>query len=228
MSSDNYNCNEQPHNFLLFSRKNDIRWICVDCETELMPPSTNNNLNKNANLNTTSSTGGQHDGSPESNDRIMDAVLPLEIQTAVSLDFDFQSRTIYWSDIVSDTINKAAWNGTNQHVLISQPLITPAAVAIDWIGRNLYFADSSRNLIEVSTLNGQHRTVLIYQRLQRPRDIVLDSSLGLLFWTHSAGHRFNLQQSNQQEQQKPSSGILERSSLDGTRRMQLIAGDRKF
>lgn len=97
MSSDGYNCNEQPHNFLLFSKKNDIRWLCVDCETELMPPSTTPNKN-NSTLNQDSDNNG-----------IMDAVLPLEIQTAVSLDFDFQTRTIYWSDIVSDTISKANW-----------------------------------------------------------------------------------------------------------------------
>ena len=64
--------------------------------------------------------------------------------------------------------------------------------------------------------------MIIYNRLQRPRDITLDSSQGLLFWTHSAGFRFN-QASNQQQ---PTSGILERSSLDGSRRTVLIAGDR--
>lgn len=58
--------------------------------------------------------------------------------------------------------------------------------------------------------------------MQRPRDITLDSSQGLLFFTHSAGFRLN-QQTNQQQ---PTSGILERSSLDGTRRTVLIAGDR--
>lgn len=59
--------------------------------------------------------------------------------------------------------------------------------------------------------------------MQRPRDITLDSSQGLMFWTHSAGLiRFNQQQNNQQ----PTSGILERASLDGSRRMQLISGDR--
>lgn len=116
MSADGFSCNEQPHNFLLFSRRSDIRWICVDCETELMPPSS---LNKN--LNST-----LHDAENVDGNRIMDAVLPLEIQTAVSLDFDFQSRTLYWSDITSDTISKAAWNGTGQRVLITQPLISPA------------------------------------------------------------------------------------------------------
>lgn len=88
----------------------------MDCETELMPPSS---LNKN--LNST-----LHDAENVDGNRIMDAVLPLEIQTAVSLDFDFQSRTLYWSDITSDTISKAAWNGTGQRVLITQPLISPA------------------------------------------------------------------------------------------------------
>ena len=220
MSADDFNkCNEQPHNFLLFSRRNDIRWLCIDCETDLMPPSNNN---QNKNTTSLASEDSNNSNSNSNNNRIMDAVLPLEIQTAVSLDFDFQSRTIYWSDITSDTISKAAYNGTGQKVLISQPLISPASIAVDWIAKNLYWTDSGRNLIECSTLNGEYRTVVIYQRLQRPRDITLDSSQGLLFWTHSSGFRFN-QQNNQQQ---PTSGILERSSLDGSRRMQLIAGDR--
>lgn len=123
---DSYNCNEQLHNFLLFSRRNDIRWLCIDCETELMPPSASKNyLNSNNNDNNSTSNNNEENTNGNIN-RIMDAVLPLEIQTAVSLDFDFQSRTLYWSDITSDTISKAAWNGTGQRVIVTQPLTSPA------------------------------------------------------------------------------------------------------
>ena len=122
LNADRFNCNEQPHNFLLFSRRSDIRWLCIDCETELMPPSTSRQ--------TANASAGEEAGADEN--RIMDAVLPLEIQTAVSLDFDFQSRTLYWSDITSDTISKAAYNGTGQRVLITQPLTSPTGIAVDW------------------------------------------------------------------------------------------------
>lgn len=125
LNNDRFTCNEQPHNFLLFSRRSDIRWLCIDCETELMPPATSHRSNS---LN--ASTAGE-DSSPDDN-RIMDAVLPLEIQTAVSLDFDFESRTLFWSDLTADTISKAAYNGTGQRVLITQPLTSPTGIAVDW------------------------------------------------------------------------------------------------
>lgn len=72
-----------------------------------------------------------------------DAVLSLQkVQSAVSIDVDYESRTIFWSDITSDTISRAGWNGTDQLVVVGQPLESPAGVAVDWIGRNLYWTDS--------------------------------------------------------------------------------------
>lgn len=75
----------------------------------------------------------------------VDAVLPLQrVQSVVSIDFDYESRNIFWSDITADTISKAQWNGAGQSVLISQPLESPAGLSVDWLGRNLYWTDSGK------------------------------------------------------------------------------------
>jgi hypothetical protein len=118
---DEKTCNRQPDNLLFFSRRNDIRWLCIDCDSK-------------------QSIVQQND---ETASDVADAVLSLQkMQSAVAIDMDFESRSIFWSDITADTISRALWNGTGQTVVVAQPLESPAGVAIDWIGRNLYWTDS--------------------------------------------------------------------------------------
>ena len=56
-----------------------------------------------------------------------DYVLPLNgVRSAVALDWDGTSETIFWTDVESDVINRAFWNGTNQQILIANDLESPA------------------------------------------------------------------------------------------------------
>ncbi|RWS31707.1 low-density lipoprotein receptor-related protein 4-like protein [Leptotrombidium deliense] len=169
LSADQKTCNSHPDTFLLFSRRNDIRWLCIDC----------------------------------ADDSDIDVVLPLRnVNSAVSLDWDFESFSIFWSDITNDTINRAFWNGSRETVIVSQPMESPAGVAVDWIAQNIYWTDSGRNVIEASRFDGSLRSIVIWQSLERPRDIVVDSLSALMFWTHWDA----------------SQAKIERSSMDGTER----------
>lgn len=76
-----------------------------------------------------------------------------KVQSAVAIDTDFDSRSIFWSDITADTISRADWNGSEQAVVVSQPLESPAGVAVDWIGRNLYWTDSGKFTKKTETKN---------------------------------------------------------------------------
>ena len=56
-----------------------------------------------------------------------DYVLPLTgVRSAVALDWDGASETIFWTDVESDVINRSFWNGTNQQTLVFNDLVSPA------------------------------------------------------------------------------------------------------
>uniref|UniRef100_A0AAY4CH57 EGF-like domain-containing protein n=1 Tax=Denticeps clupeoides TaxID=299321 RepID=A0AAY4CH57_9TELE len=105
-----------------------------------------------------------------------DDVIPLaDVRNSVALDWDDRDGHIYWTDVTTDSINRALWNGTN--------LESPAGLAIDWVTHKLYWTDAGTDRIEVSNADGSMRTVLIWENLDRPRDIVVDPIGGFMYWT---------------------------------------------
>ena len=169
LAIDGRTCKSKPEYFLLFTRQNDIRWLCLNCSKE-----TN-----------------------------VDAVLNIhDVHMAISLDWDWSTLSIFWSDATKDTINRANLDGTEQSIIASEPLESPSGIAVDWIGQNIYWIDSGRNLIEVSRFDGSYRSVLVWSNLIRPGDLVVDSSTALMFWTR----------------QEDSLSRIERAGMDGTER----------
>ena len=48
---------------------------------------------------------------------VIDVVIPLSgIESAVGVEFDSATDTIFWSDIGSDNIGRASWDGENETV----------------------------------------------------------------------------------------------------------------
>lgn len=46
-----------------------------------------------------------------------DDVIPLaDVRNALALDWDAKDGYIYWTDVTTDSINRALWNGTGQEV----------------------------------------------------------------------------------------------------------------
>uniref|UniRef100_A0A8C2AGE5 Low density lipoprotein receptor-related protein 4 n=1 Tax=Cyprinus carpio TaxID=7962 RepID=A0A8C2AGE5_CYPCA len=114
----------------------------------------------------------------------LDDVIPLaDIRNAVALDWDSSERYIYWTDVTTDSINRAKWDGSKQEVVVDTSLESPAGLAIDWLTHKLYWTDAGTDRIEVSNTDGSMRTVLIWENLDRPRDIVVDPIGGFMYWT---------------------------------------------
>uniref|UniRef100_A0A8P4KAA0 EGF-like domain-containing protein n=1 Tax=Dicentrarchus labrax TaxID=13489 RepID=A0A8P4KAA0_DICLA len=113
-----------------------------------------------------------------------DDVIPLaDVRNAVALDWDAKDGYIYWTDVTTDSINRALWNGSKQEVVVDTSLESPAGLAIDWVTSKLYWTDAGTDRIEVSNADGSMRTVLIWENLDRPRDIVVDPVGGFMYWT---------------------------------------------
>lgn len=54
---------------------------------------------------------------------LSDDVIPLaDVRSAVALDWDAKDDYVYWTDVATDSISRAKWDGTGQEVSYSQRL----------------------------------------------------------------------------------------------------------
>ncbi|XP_048480934.1 low-density lipoprotein receptor-related protein 4 [Plutella xylostella] len=138
----------------------------------------------------------------------LDMVIPVDsIKSAVALDWDHNSNSIFWTDVDKDTINRAFLNGSHQTVIVGSNLISPAGLAYDWITDKLYWTDAGTNRIEVANTDGTMRTLLAWDHIDKPRDIVVDPKGGVMYWSDWG--------------ENP---CIERADMDGGNRKRIIVG----
>lgn len=54
---------------------------------------------------------------------VPDQVIPVDnIKSAVALDWDHNSNSIFWTDVERDTVNRAFLNGSSQTVIVGSNL----------------------------------------------------------------------------------------------------------
>uniref|UniRef100_H2Z4K7 EGF-like domain-containing protein n=1 Tax=Ciona savignyi TaxID=51511 RepID=H2Z4K7_CIOSA len=137
-----------------------------------------------------------------------DTVLPVKnLKNAVALDWHSQHPGhIYWSDVGRDSISRAEWDGSNEKVIVSSSLDSPAGLAVDWITNKIYWTEAGINRIEVALLDGSMRCVLIWTGLDRPRAIVVHPATGHMIWTDWG-----------------TEPKIERAGMDGTNRTTLVS-----
>uniref|UniRef100_A0A158P9R2 EGF-like domain-containing protein n=1 Tax=Angiostrongylus cantonensis TaxID=6313 RepID=A0A158P9R2_ANGCA len=140
------------------------------------------------------------------------AMEPIGGISIVSIDFEYESRTIYVAE--ASGVNKGITAYTIGEAL-PHPIVrdmfgsmTIRSIAVDWINFNLYFIiqDSERTNIEVCKLDGQYRKTLFTTKTETPTSIAVDPIGRYLYWADRG--------------QKPS---IQRAFLDGSHR-ELIVG----
>ena len=58
-----------------------------------------------------------------------DDVIPLaDVRNAVALDWDSKEGYVYWTDVTTDSINRALWNATKQEVSSPPSTLDPPPV----------------------------------------------------------------------------------------------------
>ena len=100
------------------------------------------------------------------------------LKGVVSLDFDVQNNHIYWTDVISETIQRAVIDKTNTTETVLKNVHTPDGIAVDWITGKLYWTDAGYKTIEVADINGQHNMDLVNVGLAEPRAISVDPLQG--------------------------------------------------
>lgn len=108
-----------------------------------------------------------------------DAIVPvLGLINTVGVDFDVKEKMLYFTDVISHTIQRVKFDGSNMEILVNRSLMNPDGLAVDWVGRNLYWTDGGHKSISVSKLNGSYRHTLIEKDLDKPRAIVVHPKIG--------------------------------------------------
>ena len=88
-------------------------------------------------------------------------------------------RWLYWTDTVTDTIQKASMDGTSRTVLHSSGLSTVYGLTLDYENQILYWMDYSNNRIESSNVDGSNRIVLT-SSVRDPYSVTFYN--GTLYW----------------------------------------------
>ena len=106
-------------------------------------------------------------------------VLVPDQKGAVALDFDFNSRYIFWTDVIEEEIRRAKMEENPKvEVVANISVDTPDGIAVDWINKKLYWTDTGNDIIEVAEFDGTNRLELIKTGLQEPRAIVVHPFIG--------------------------------------------------
>lgn len=119
----------------------------------------------------------------------MQALGPLQrISLATSVDYDFDSNTIFWADSDKGTIMRISRDGTERAVLVDQSDGTDSnsgdwlgGIAVDWVAKNIFWTDQKRDLIEVMRLDGSHRYVVV-ANVENAHTIAVDPLAGVMFY----------------------------------------------
>jgi sugar lactone lactonase YvrE len=112
-----------------------------------------------------------------------DVVLVNYLRNAISVDFHWARKLIFWSDVASDMIMASDFDGSNQEEFIKGNISTPDGIAVDWIANNIYWTDTGTDKIEVAKLTGKYRKVIISSGLDEPRALCLFPKKGLMYWS---------------------------------------------
>ncbi|KAK3755594.1 hypothetical protein QZH41_017585, partial [Actinostola sp. cb2023] len=105
-------------------------------------------------------------------------------RSAIALDYDYETSTVYWADAITKNIKTAPMNnGSAQTVLVRDSLHTPEGLSVDWVNKKMYWTDRGTDVIEVADLDGKNRLTLINSGLDNPRAIVVYPDIGLMFWS---------------------------------------------
>ncbi|XP_048728796.2 uncharacterized protein LOC125646508 isoform X1 [Ostrea edulis] len=113
-------------------------------------------------------------------------VLPLSnIRKAKFLEFDPQTKQIYWADIGSMEIWRTDLCGEEQQRVYSPNATSSTyfiSLALDYEARKIYWTNTGNDIIERVNLNGNEHMEIASEGISSPKDLELDINNGYLYW----------------------------------------------
>jgi sugar lactone lactonase YvrE len=95
---------------------------------------------------------------------------------------DQEARHVYWTDTVTEKIQRADFDGANV-VDIVTGLNDPRGLALDIVRGKVYWADTAGGRIKRANLDGTGVETLVLYGQKNPHGISLDIEAGKMYWT---------------------------------------------
>lgn len=103
----------------------------------------------------------------------------------VSVDFDAETKTIFYVDVQELSISKFGINSPANRTSVKKIDRRIDGLAFDWMSNNLYYTISELGIVGVLKVNNVsiYKT-LIYNTLYYPTLIVVNPKGGMMYWVH--------------------------------------------
>lgn len=136
-------------------------------------------------------------------------ILKIDSLSMKGMDYDINTRTIFWTDVDIGTIQSIGYAGSNRRTVVDK-LPRPTHLSWDYIGRNFYFVANDAN-INVCNENGSLCAVILATGHIKLEGFVVSSRKRIMFWSvWSSAH-------------STSDGRIECADMDGKRRTPIVS-----
>ena len=103
---------------------------------------------------------------------------------------------MYWTDSVSEKIQRANLDGTNVEDLVTTGLGRPYGIALDAAGGKMYWTDRGTDKIQCANLDGTNVEDLVTTGFRVPDGIALDVAGGKMYWADAVSATAKIQRAN--------------------------------
>ena len=110
-----------------------------------------------------------------------------QVRAPYAVALDAREERIYWSDLLSGTVQRADADGSEHEILV-EGLDTPKGVCLG--GDRIYWADGGAGKIQSARLDGSDLSDLATER-NHPDKVALDPVHGRIYWTERNARRIN-------------------------------------
>ncbi|XP_059144487.1 low-density lipoprotein receptor-related protein 4-like [Physella acuta] len=214
LKSDGKQCNTLMRNFLIFTRRQDIRRISLEVEYYVDVVIPVGDL-RNAIAIDVDVLEGKMYWTDTVLDKIsranlngsnVERIIEHGIHTADGLAVDSVGRKIYWTDDGHNLIQVSNLDGSMRSVLLYEDLDKPRAIALHYDKGYMFWTDWGKYArIERADMNGNNRVVIISDGIVWPNGLTIDRPTQRIIWADA------------------STELIECSDLFGKNRRKLVA-----
>ncbi|XP_071956697.1 low-density lipoprotein receptor-related protein 4-like [Antedon mediterranea] len=190
MGPDRMSCNKGFENFLIFSKRRDIRAVSLDVPymADVALPIYGIEHAISVDVDTVEGMVYWSDQSSKTISRApldgsyIEDIITEGIDIPDRLTIDTNGRKIYWTDAGRDLITVANLDGTQQRALIWENITNPRAIVLHYEAGYFYWTDWGKQMIERAWMDGSHRQPIIYHNIVWPNGLTIDKQMDKLIW----------------------------------------------
>ncbi|XP_033107213.1 low-density lipoprotein receptor-related protein 4-like [Anneissia japonica] len=200
MGPDKMTCKKGFDNFLIFTKKQDIRAVSLDVPymADVVLPIYGMENAISVDVDMVEGMVYWSDRARKTISRapldgsFMEDVVKEGIDIPDGLVVDIIGRTIYWTDTGRDLITVANLDGTHQRVIVWENITNPRAIVLHYEAGYFYWTDWGKQMIERAWMDGSHREPVIYYNIGWPYGLTIDKQMDKLMWTDARYNKIEM------------------------------------